>query len=1177
MKKLIAYLFISILIFCWVSLAENVQVQNLSSLTSSCTPNETLNMSFYLTNSTNSTTRYPSDTFWNDHDSFIRTDQPGSTIDIWRNGVISSSNCNTWNLVSNVVLASDYDWAQIFKNTDGCTLNIPTYTKTSSTSIDAQIHYSIWYSRIESSWTPRDGKFYYKFDQNTWKCYPDWNSVTNPNNCSPATIKIWQWRRHLWECINYRVYRCGDWLINGYNWSKSYSGGAYTYYEEECDPALTWSIPSGKICNQTTCKLENATPDPYCWDGQLNQSWEQCEQVNWHFLSWCTDCILDTPRCSISVNPNQWNVPKDVTVSITNMPDWATVVYLNMGGWSSNILNPQFPYLYTYYNAWSYQIKLKVRNNYDKYNVDYNGDLNSLVYRCYAYFTGTTPPPTPYCWDGQLNNNEQCDPGSWNFWNGCATGCTLMEPSCTLTVTPNSGVAPLDTNINATKSGWAIFTGLILGDGTPVITNPQFELQHRYNTVWSFTLVLWVKNNYTGSIAAGVTRPTANCTAVVNTTSPGAPIPNIVKKQKTGWMSNFTTDQITVDAWQQITYRVYFGNSGNVAATWEVRDILPPCVDYVSSTISLPAGVDANWPITWTWNNQDTVRYKDFRLGANKGWYMTIVAYIRWTGNYWASNCANITTYINTWYFKFVGSGTLSSQVVAVRPQTPPTPPAAPILTINKEQLTTWNLTAGDYVAYKITVRNMWSWTATGVTIYDLLPVELQYISSSITVPNYSSYLFTTWTIWGGSLQRTYIKYDNITLKKNWTATVYLTWKVKNWFTYNPFTNCATVSGSGLQPIQDCETWNPPTEPHLTIDKELLTTWPLSAWSTVAYKITLTNDWNATYYDAYILDIIPSAIQYQTSRIVNISNYLFSEGATWDNEYFIKYYNFNLNAWRSAIVYMTWILKEWFNFNYTTNCAFTSGGNSCVLLSLGPIPFVQKWQQLWNTTSLHGNWTTGVLTVEPWNFISYRIDFGNSWTSWAYGVVKDILPECVEYFTGKLVGATWIWPNYNSATNTVQFSSVYLATWTTAHMMVVWKIKQWGHCQSVTWYLNTWAFKFNSTDWEYSTVLAIRTGNPGNDINVTIQKTVDKQYVVPWDIVTYTINYTNHWPDTLTSYTIRDIWPSDKLYYSGVVSMNPVASSEYEWMRDWNIVTWTFNTPLPADGTGQIVIQWKVR
>ena len=918
-----------------------------------------------------------------------------------------------------------------------------------------------------------------------------------------------------------------------------------------------------------TTTVTLTTPAPQCWN-EILETWEQCEKVNGAFLPWCENCHLQKPTCSVFVNPDHWNVPQQVEVT-NNMPSWATTVYLNMWGWSSNIYNPTFPYYHTYSNAGSYQIKLKVRNNYDQYWVPYNGNLESedFIARCYAYFTGTTPPPAPYCWDGNLDEWEQCDPGTWNFWNWCNNNCQLTVPNCTLTVDPNQWTKPLTTTITATKPDWAIYKSLSYGDNTASTTYPTFPRDHTYNQVWTFNLTLTVQNNYNGQING--TKPTATCSANVNVINPWSPTPYMLKQQTTWTFFNnnsLTTQNVYVQWWDIIWYKINFGNSGNVAATWEVRDILPTCVQYITSSITFSQNnISSNGPITWNNGWRTEVRYKDFFLQPWQGWYMLI----KWQISTAWGMCAHITSYLNTWYFTLWWV-TISGDVLAIRPTWPE---PQPYLSIVKEQLTTWNLPAWSIVTYKITVTNTWSATATGVEIYDLLPKELTYISSNISIVPSSTYSFLTGTIGLGTNQRTYIKYYNITLSSNWTAIVYVTWKVKNGYSFDTLTNCASVSWFNIPQQNSCTTWTPPTPPTtwLSIIKELLTAWDLTPWSTIAYKITLTNTWSEVYHNAYIEDVWPNALNYQTSSIVWVPSNDYSFMSWIDSHWFlrIKYYDFDINPHTSVIIYLTWTLKDNYNFDETTNCAYTEGDYDCTLLPLSPKPFIQKRQTLWNNPSLNSNRTTGTLNVELWNYISYKIDFWNIWSVWKTGEVRDILPHCVQYENAWLVNAEWDWPTYNQNTNIVWFTNIYLTAWQRAYMMVVWKIRSDGDCQGVYEYLNTWEFHFIWGKWLKSTVLAVRPEWPTTD--VFIEKTVDLTIVKPWDTVTYTITYKNLWPDTLTEYSIIDNWPSTRIRY--VDSSSPWQRTSFE--NGWNTLTRVYNNQNFAPWeTRTITVIWEV-
>ena len=517
---------------------------------------------------------------------------------------------------------------------------------------------------------------------------------------------------------------------------------------------------------------------------------------------------------------------------------------------------------------------------------------NWWTYGCNINCTRKDIPDT-YCWNGVLDAGEECDPGSNNFWNGCNNDCKLMTPECTLTVSPNQWNIPLNTTINATKPNWAIYTNLVFGDGQSQ-SNPAFALNHTYNSVWTFYLTLTVQNNYNWQING--TKPTATCSASVNTTnSEQQPQCN----SQYNWQTQYTPNS-----------NPWLNNTMNLCTIWTLSNF------------------NYSWtPRTFTWN-------------CVTSWWISVPCTANqqrcWDGQ------LNGSESCDEWSL----NGTPGHCNLACTGQVEP---GQPILTIEKEQISTWTMEAGTLVAYKITVKNIGSWVATGVTIYDLLPTELQYLNSNISIVPNSTYHFTTWTIFTWGVYRDYILYTDITLDVNWTATVYPVWMVKSWFTFDTLTNCATVSGFNISPNEDCVTTTPPTPhlPHLTINKELLTTWDWIAWNTVAYKITLTNDGNATYYSAYILDILPNAIQYQTSSIQNISDYLFEEGTTWNNEYYINHYNFHLTAGQSAIVYLTWVLKQGFNYNQTTNCAMAPGTIDCEDSPLRPIPYIQKYQKAW--------------------------------------------------------------------------------------------------------------------------------------------------------------------------------------------------------------------------------------
>ena len=232
---------------------------------SSCNPAESHDVYYYIPSDKNITI-YPDDTYWNTNDVFISKNY--SSVDIYRNGVISQ--CSDWDRLSNFVRGWSINPpkypALIFRNDDGCVLSKPNYTKTNNpTVLDAQIHYTVWFHLIwwgvgqgkgTNSW-----KFYYVANgSKNYTCYPDWKQVSSNSSCEKSSANYWlEPDYHLWECLNYRVFWCGDGLINRPDWTTTYNNWTYN---EECDPNNPeWK--NGKVwqtCNPNTCKIEYSAP-----------------------------------------------------------------------------------------------------------------------------------------------------------------------------------------------------------------------------------------------------------------------------------------------------------------------------------------------------------------------------------------------------------------------------------------------------------------------------------------------------------------------------------------------------------------------------------------------------------------------------------------------------------------------------------------------------------------------------------------------------------------------------------------------------------------------------------------------------------------------------------------------------------------------------------------------------
>ena len=464
MKKFIAGLILSSVTACWASFALSIPVTDLSSTTSSCNSSETENVYYYL--SSNGLSTNPSDTFWNTVDSLIWWGNNGSSIDIWRNGVISS--CNTWERISNVVSSSDSNGALVFLNTDNCVFKIPNYTKASNpTAIDAQIHYSVWYRKIFDGWsTSATTKLYYRdYWDNKWTCYPNWNTVSDYSSCPDVTVKYWIVNSHIWECINYRVFRCGDGLVNSPIWTR-YDNGTHT---EECDPASSdWKNRTDWKSCTASCKIkyEASSCGTLNWKTEYNSNYSSpriTETTSWlcgvgtivkWSLSYNKSTWKYTWQCqngeaaAVACNAQDlwcgdWTVqsayeecdPEDTSRTWWKEWSWKTcnssckiVDVPRTGPSCSSTYDKKTQYTSTSTARLSSSDKLCDVWTLVSESFKYSGTPRTFTWKCTNDWLNTECTAyQQWCGDGVKNGNEVCDPQdttnkSW-WWDGCSTTC----------------------------------------------------------------------------------------------------------------------------------------------------------------------------------------------------------------------------------------------------------------------------------------------------------------------------------------------------------------------------------------------------------------------------------------------------------------------------------------------------------------------------------------------------------------------------------------------------------------------------------------------------------------------------------------------------------------------------------------------------------------------------------
>lgn len=217
--------------------------------------------------------------------------------------------------------------------------------------------------------------------------------------------------------------------------------------------------------------------------------------------------------------------------------------------------------------------------------------------------------------------------------------------------------------------------------------------------------------------------------------------------------------------------------------------------------------------------------------------------------------------------------------------------------------------------------------------------------------------------------------------------------------------------------------------------------------------------------------------------------------------------------------------------------------------------FIKKRQKTWGMT----NFTTSQITVQSWEYIQYKVDFGSITWSCNNWTIKDILPSCVRYVSSEIHGVTGLL-SFSTGNGYIQYTDFRLNSGASWYILVTWQIiENTTGCKNVKQDVNTWAFKCNSTasEWIYSGVVAIRTwwGWWGwwSWSEVIFTKDGNKNQMVPGETwLTFTLKVENKWPNPITGIVIDDIWPNNNcIIFDWWNWLN--------WQRLWNDYAWQYN------------------
>ena len=267
MKKIFLLAFLLGIFSLNVLSAGNISVNaNVPSPYGQCIPSQSKDVYYYIPNE--NVKYWPYDNIKKNLPAILVASK--TRVDIWNpNNLISW--CSDWSTVGNLTPGNNQS-TLAFHNFDGCVFSKPNYTKVADPNkLDAQIHFSVAYWTLNNT-SPNQATASFAYTTKAWfdatprqyTCYPSGRTVAKPNECPKETLKYQKVKNdaeyHNGECLNYRVFWCGDGLLNRPDGSTTYTNGTAI---EKCDPNDPNKVGWGNGGCNTSCQPINNEP-PVC-------------------------------------------------------------------------------------------------------------------------------------------------------------------------------------------------------------------------------------------------------------------------------------------------------------------------------------------------------------------------------------------------------------------------------------------------------------------------------------------------------------------------------------------------------------------------------------------------------------------------------------------------------------------------------------------------------------------------------------------------------------------------------------------------------------------------------------------------------------------------------------------------------------------------------------------------
>ena len=265
-KVLLSTVLLGFSILTFVS-AGNITVNsNVASPYGQCIPSQSKDVYYYIPNE--NVKYWPYDNITTKEPAILVASK--TKVDIWNPNALISW-CSDWSTIGNITPGKK-QWTLAFHNFDGCIFSKPNYTKVADPNkLDAQIHYSVAFWTLNNT-SPNQATASFAYTTKAWfdatprqyTCYPSGKTVAKPNECPRETLKYQKVNNdaeyHNGECLNYRVFWCGDGLLNRPDGSTTYTNGTAI---EKCDPNDPNKVGWGNAGCNASCQPINNEP-PVC-------------------------------------------------------------------------------------------------------------------------------------------------------------------------------------------------------------------------------------------------------------------------------------------------------------------------------------------------------------------------------------------------------------------------------------------------------------------------------------------------------------------------------------------------------------------------------------------------------------------------------------------------------------------------------------------------------------------------------------------------------------------------------------------------------------------------------------------------------------------------------------------------------------------------------------------------